>query len=357
MSVTTTPRREVGSSASELPQVPLAVSELGVVLGNKTILDAVDMTVPTGKTLALLGPSGCGKTTLLRTIAGLQPAASGHVLLGDEDVTHVNPERRGVGMVFQDGALFPHMDVGGNVGFGLTRRQRRTSAIADALRMVGLEGYGGRMPGTLSGGQQQRVALARALVTRPRVLLLDEPFSSLDAHLRTQVRSDVAGLLQALGVTAVVVTHDQEEAFLLGHEVAVMIGGRIHQQSTPATVYGSPATLEVAEFLGEANIISARGAGTHAQTWFGKVPLQDPAEGLVRVLVRPEHLIMTPGSDATVTAVEYYGHDAVSLLDGPSGVLRVRTMSVPPFGHGDTVSLRYDGPKARSYAANPSGYG
>lgn len=343
-------RPAAGSQPHLLPQASLKVLDLSVTLGGATILDRVDLTVPAGRTVALLGPSGCGKTTLLRTVAGLQPAATGRVLVDGDDITDTAPERRGVGMVFQDGALFPHMDVAANVGFGLTRRERRGSAVRDALDMVGLRRYGGRLPASLSGGQQQRVALARALVTRPRVLLLDEPFSSLDTHLRSQVRAEVAKLLRDLGITAVVVTHDQEEAFLLGHQVAVMIGGQIHQQASPAVVYESPTTTEVAEFLGDANMIEAEADGTHARTWFGPVPLQSPARGIVRLLVRPEHLVMTAGDDATVSAVEYYGHDAVSLLDGPSGTVRVRTMSAPPFSDGDLVGVRYAGPRAHSYA-------
>ncbi|MGI9017043.1 MAG: ABC transporter ATP-binding protein [Euzebya sp.] len=350
MTAALTHTADVVALTDDVTRVPLDITELSVSLGGAVILDRVSLSVPAGRTLALLGPSGCGKTTLLRAVAGLQDSTGGTVRLDGEDVTAVDAERRGVGMVFQDGALFPHMDVAANVGFGLSRRARRGDAVPGALALVGLDGFGGRMPATLSGGQQQRVALARALVTRPRVLLLDEPFSSLDANLRTQVRADVAALLRELAITAVVVTHDQEEAFLLGHEVAVMIQGRIHQQAAPEVIYESPASLEVAEFLGDANMIQATAQGDRAQTWFGTVPLQQPATGVVRVLIRPEHLAMSPGSDATVTAVEYYGHDAVSLLDGPHGAVRVRTMSAPPFGQGDRVGVSYVGPPAQGYS-------
>jgi iron(III) transport system ATP-binding protein len=338
-------------AAVELPHLPLEVAGARVVLGGATVLDRVSLRVAAGRTVALLGPSGCGKTTLLRAVAGLQPLDEGRVVLGGEDVTDVAPERRGVGMVFQDGALFPHLSVTANVGFGLPRRQRRGPAVDAALEMVGLGGFGDRMPATLSGGQQQRVALARALVTRPRVLLLDEPFSSLDATLRTQVRADVATLLRDLAITAVVVTHDQEEAFLLGHEVAVMIDGRIHQQATPAEVYDAPASAAVARFLGDANVVEAVAAGHRADTWFGEVPLRTPATGPVRLLIRPEHLAMgvPAGHRARVTAVEYYGHDAISVLAGPDGVVRVRTMSAPPFAAGAEVGLHYAGPPARTY--------
>jgi iron(III) transport system ATP-binding protein len=335
--------------------VPLSVQGARVALGGATVLDGVSLRVRPGGTVALLGPSGCGKTTLLRAVAGLQRLDAGRVSLGPEDVTGVPPERRGVGMVFQDGALFPHMTVARNVGFGLPRRDRRGPAVAEALELVGLAGYGDRMPSTLSGGQQQRVALARALVTRPRVLLLDEPFSSLDASLRTQVRAEVAALLRQLDTTAVVVTHDQEEAFLLGDEVAVMVAGRIHQQAPPAEVYEAPATPEVAAFLGDATMVEAVAAGAVARAWFGEVPLRQPADGPVRLLVRPEHLAMAPRPAAEalgrVAGVEYYGHDAVTVVAGAAGALRVRTMSVPLLPEGEAVGIRYVGPPAAAYPA------
>ena len=341
------------ASVDRAPAVAgLRVRGARVSLGGAEILKGVDVHVEAGRTLALLGPSGCGKTTLLRGIAGLQPLDAGTVTVGEDDLAGVAPERRGIGMVFQDGALFPHLDVAANVGFGLPRRRRRSVAVDDALEMVGLAGMGPRMPSTLSGGQQQRVALARALVTQPRVLLLDEPFSSLDAGLRTQIRADVARLLHDLSITAVVVTHDQEEAFLLGHEVAVMIAGRVHQQATPADLYAAPASRAVAEFLGDANLVRGDAAGATAGTWMGQVPLAAPTDGPIDVLIRPEHLRMSADGPFRVDAVEYYGHDAVTHLEGPRGWLRVRTMSLPTFRAGDAVDVAYEGPPASAYGVD-----
>lgn len=329
----------------------LAVDGARVALGGHEVLHGVGLTVPMGRTLALLGPSGCGKTTLLRAIAGLQALDAGTIRLGPTDVTDVPAERRGVGMVFQDGALFPHMDVATNVAFGLPRGADRRAPVEEALEMVGLAGFGPRMPATLSGGQAQRVALARAMVAQPRILLLDEPFSNLDAGLRAQIRADVAALLRDLGITSVVVTHDQEEAFLMGDEVAVMIDGRIHQQDVPSAVYHAPATREMALFLGEASLVRAEARGDVASCWLGPVPLAVAATGPVDLLIRPEHLRMEPGGHHTVAAVEYFGHDALTRLDGPEGAMAVRTMALPPYSVGDRVALRYAGPPAAGYPA------
>ena len=236
-----------------------------------------------GAIVALLGPSGCGKTTLLRTIAGLERLDGGEVRIGDAVVSgpgaHVPPERRRVGMVFQDWALFPHLTVAQNVGYGLPRVDRRGPRVEAALAMVGLAGLGDRSPGTLSGGQQQRVALARALAPEPGVLLLDEPFSNLDSALRVQVRTEVHQLLADLGVTTVFVTHDQEEAFVLGDEVAVMHEGAIVQQAEPATLYARPATPWVATFVGDANLVEATADGHTAATPVGPIALDAPGRG------------------------------------------------------------------------------
>ncbi|MCB1753802.1 MAG: ABC transporter ATP-binding protein, partial [Gammaproteobacteria bacterium] len=194
------------------------------------------------------------------------------------------------GMVFQDGALFPHLSVADNVAYGLPRAQRQSSRVSELLEMVGLAGYEPRLPGTLSGGQQQRVALARALAPHPAVLLLDEPFSSLDTGLRVQVRAEVHRLLREIGVTTIFVTHDQEEAFLLGERVAVLRDGTLEQVGTPIELYDRPASAWVAGFVGEANLVGAEARGTSATTPCGEVPLRVPATGSVEVLLRPEHL-------------------------------------------------------------------
>jgi iron(III) transport system ATP-binding protein len=318
------------------------------------VLRSVSLSVAPGSVVALLGPSGCGKTTLLRTIAGLERPDTGEVLVGDELLTSaaglVPPERRKVGMVFQDWALFPHLTVAANVGYGLSRAERRSGRVEESLALVGLEGLGGRRPGTLSGGQQQRVALARALAPRPSVLLLDEPFSNLDTALRVEVRTEVHRLLGDLGVTTIFVTHDQEEAFVLGDRVAVMRSGTIVQHATPAELYARPASAWVAGFVGEANLVAGVGRGGEASTPVGPVPLDAPFEGEVTVLLRPESIRLQHGTGATVRLVEFYGHDVVyevSLDDGSP--LRVRTGPGSGFARGDSVAVRFAGPPAPAW--------
>jgi iron(III) transport system ATP-binding protein len=343
----------------------IQVTNLRKSFGAVPVLEGVDLTVPAGSVVALLGPSGCGKTTLLRTIAGLERADAGDIRIGGRLVagpgTHVAPERRRVGMVFQDWALFPHLTVAQNVGYGLPRRDRKGRRIDEVLAMVGLEGAGPRSPGTLSGGQQQRVALARALAPRPGVLLLDEPFSNLDATLRIQVRSEVHRLLTELDVTTAFVTHDQEEAFLLGDEVAVVRGGRVVQQAPPSDLYTRPATPWVAAFVGDANLVDGVATGHRASTALGAVPLDRAERGDVRVLLRPEELRLDPldgssspsGAAATVELREYYGHDTVYVVRADGGPeVRVRAGSVPRFRRGDRVAVRYDGPPAVAFAAD-----
>ncbi len=327
--------------------------------GDVLVLRDVDIRVDPGTTVALLGPSGCGKTTLLRIVAGLERPDGGEIAVGGRTLTgpgtFVPPERRRVGMVFQDWALFPHLSVARNVAYGLPRAERTSAAVDRVLDMVGLTGMGDRAPGTLSGGQQQRVALARALAPRPAVLLLDEPFSNLDSALRVRVRAEVAALLADLAITCVFVTHDQDEAFVLGGEVAVMHAGRVIQQDHPAMLYSRPATPWVASFVGDANLVDGEAAGEVATTPVGTVPLAAESNGPVQVLLRPEELRVENGSsggDATVTLVEFYGHDTVYVVALDSGVthpLRVRVGSAPVFVRGDRVSVRYAGPPAVAY--------
>jgi iron(III) transport system ATP-binding protein len=245
-----------------------------------------------------------------------------------------------------------------NVGYGLPRAQRRGARVEAALAMVGLGGLGGRSPGTLSGGQQQRVALARALAPEPGVLLLDEPFSNLDSALRVQVRTEVHQLLAQLGITTVFVTHDQEEAFVLGDEVAVMHGGRIVQQAPPSALYARPASPWIAAFVGDANLVEGTASGRSAATDVGAVALEDVRDGDVRVVLRPECLRLrrpdepAAGVPATVELCEYYGHDTVYLVRPDGGEpLRARAGSVPRFGRGDRVAVAYHGPPAVAYPA------
>jgi iron(III) transport system ATP-binding protein len=333
--------------------------------GGPPVLHGVDIEVDAGATLALLGPSGCGKTTLLRTVAGLEVPDPGTVVVGDRTVVGpgvlVPPERRRVGLVFQDGALFPHLSVARNVGFGLPRGDRRSSErIEDALRIVGLDGLGERMPSTLSGGQRQRVALARAIAPRPGVLLLDEPFSNLDAALRVQVRAEVHALLLGLGMTAVFVTHDQDEAFVLGDTVAVMRDGRVVQVGIPQELYLRPADRWVASFVGHANLLPGRADGAVAATALGPVELDRPARGPVEVLARPEQLeLVTDGSGragatGTVELVEYVGHDTTYVVRVDGAEYRVRVASAPACGRGDRVGLRHRGGPAHAFPSEPA---
>ncbi len=327
---------------------PVAVAGLHKTFDGTPVLSGVQLTVPAGGAVALLGPSGCGKTTLLRLIAGLEEPDAGEVRIGGELVSgpgvHVPPERRRVGMVFQDWALFPHLSVARNVAYGLPRAADRSARVERALEMVGMGGLGHRQPDTLSGGQQQRVALARALAPRPAVILLDEPFSNLDTDLRIRVRNDVQELLRDLDMTTIFVTHDQEEAFVMGDEVAVMERGAIRQQAPPAVLYDRPATRWVAGFVGDANFVAGTAVGALAETAVGWVPLVEPHDGPCDVLVRPENLSIEPGDPGTVAAVDFYGHDTTYDVAIGDHLLRVRAIATPRFARGESVALRYVGP-------------
>jgi iron(III) transport system ATP-binding protein len=312
----------------------------------------------------VLGLSGCGKTTLLRVIAGLERAERGELRLAtttlDDGHSFVPPERRSVGYVPQEGALFPHLSVAGNVGFGLPRRERRGAAVTDLLEMVGIAHLADRLPHELSGGEQQRVALARALARRPQALLLDEPFSSLDATLRTRVREEVHSLLREQGVTTVLVTHDQEEALSLADSVAVLRDGRIVQQGAPAELYEHPADERLARFLGVVNVLDASFVGEAAQTPLGTLALRgehDPAGESGFVMLRPEQLQVravtgeqpdAEGLGGTVEACRYYGHDALLEISpergGAAGPLIVRVSGDQALAPGTRVRVLARGP-------------
>ncbi len=307
----------------------LSVTDLRKGYAGRPVLEGLSLEVPAGSLTAVLGLSGCGKTTLLRVIAGFERAQAGSVSLAgrtlDDGRTYVPPERRGIGYVPQEGALFPHLSVEANVGFGLSRRERRGDAVAGLLEMVGIAPLAGRLPHELSGGEQQRVALARALACRPQALLLDEPFSSLDASLRARVREEVHELLREQGVTAVLVTHDQEEALSLADTVAVLRDGHIVQQGTPFELYEQPADERLARFLGAVNVIDASFQDGTARTSLGALPVRgEHGAGSGLVMVRPEQLDVrprtghadaaagaSPSLEGRVEQCRYYGHDAL----------------------------------------------
>jgi len=294
--------------------------------GGPAVLAGVDLTVPSGAIVALLGTSGCGKTTLLRLIAGFEAPEVGRVVLGervlDAPGIHVPAEQRQIGYVPQEGTLFPHLTVSANVGFGLTRAERRSGRVAEALALTGLTGLEARYPSDLSGGQQQRTALARALAPRPGLILLDEPFAALDMALRRTVSADVVALLRANGATAILVTHDPQEAFISADLVAVMRRGMIAQCANPATLYRSPVDVDVARLTGETIFLDAMLCDGRAATVLGSLRVQAdaPRSGPASVLLRPEQIRLAAQGDGIavhVTASKFRGdHTLVTVRAG-----------------------------------------
>ncbi|MCA9878361.1 MAG: ABC transporter ATP-binding protein [Thermomicrobiales bacterium] len=339
--------------SAEPPALALRCQGVSKRFGGVTVADGLNLEVQPGEFCALLGPSGCGKTTSLRLIAGFETLDAGSIAIGNRVVASAGdgpawampPEQRRVGMVFQDYALFPHLSVRENVAFGLDRRNQ--VAVGEALDLVGLEAMADRLPAQLSGGQQQRVALARALAPRPDILLLDEPFSNLDAGLRSQVRAEVRDIVREAGATAVLVTHDQEEALCLADRVAIMLGGRVAQVGPPEEVYLRPSTREVADFLGEAQYLPGVAEGRQVRCLLGDAPLYAPHHGPATVMVRPESLSLCAddGAQGTVRARQYLGHSyllTVRLDAGPEVTVRAGPHGAPLVG--DRVCVRLLGP-------------
>jgi thiamine transport system ATP-binding protein len=324
--------------------------------GDVTALESASLTVEPGEFFTLVGPSGCGKTTTLRAIAGFEEPNAGTVRIGGEDVSHRPPERRDVGVVFQSYALFPHLSVRENVGYGLNFRDPpgdvgREERVTELLDLVDMGGMGDRDPADLSGGQRQRVALARALAPGPELLLLDEPLSALDARLRERLRVTVRAIQRELGITTVYVTHDQTEALAISDRVAVVTEGRIEQVGSPETVYREPATRFVAEFVGDNNLFDGEVTETEpprVAVGDARIPLPAGAEpsagATVTAAVRPEHLRLGDGEttlDATVANVEFLG-DAYRLhCEWADSTLLVKTTD--RVGVGERVSLAVDG--------------
>jgi spermidine/putrescine ABC transporter ATP-binding subunit len=318
----------------------IAVRNVTKRFGHHAAVDNVSVEIGEGEFFALLGPSGCGKTTLLRMLAGFETPSEGEINIEGRDMSDTEPNKRPVNMVFQSYAVFPHMNVERNVGYGLrvtgvpveeTRRR-----VAEALALVKLTGFEGRMPSQLSGGQRQRVALARALVKRPKVLLLDEPLSALDAKLREAMRLELVRLQNTVGITFVIVTHDQDEALSMANRIAVMEGGKIRQVAPPAELYEFPASRFVADFIGKMNLFEAKVAGSAdgkilldiaGLERFG-VPFDGTARGEIAIAVRPEKIRLDReppangriGVRGTVTEVAYYGGESTVFLDNPTGV-------------------------------------
>jgi iron(III) transport system ATP-binding protein len=344
----------------------LSIGDLWKGYAGTAVLQGVELEVQPGSLTAVLGLSGCGKTTLLRVIAGFERAERGTVALGDRTLddghTYTPPEKRSIGYVPQEGALFPHLSVQENVGFGLPRGERRGKGVSGLLEMVGIAPLARRLPHELSGGEQQRVALARALARRPQALLLDEPFSSLDASLRSRVREEVHALLREQGVTTVLVTHDQEEALSLADVVAVLRDGRIVQHATPAELYERPADERLARFLGAVNVIEAHFDDGRARTPIGTFELREAPTGADArtgaVMVRPEQLEVrvrgdggdAPGLHGRVQECRYYGHDALLHIEpeesGVTDVLLARVRGEQALAVGTRVTVAGHGPVA-----------
>ena len=336
----------------------------------------VTLEIRHGEFFTLLGPSGCGKTTLLRTVAGFADLDTGQIRFGERRIDTLPPHRRNTGMVFQNYAIFPNLTVAGNVAYGLKARSMPAAAIAErvaaALRLVHLDGYDERWPHQLSGGQLQRVAIARALVIEPEVLLLDEPLSNLDAKLRVEMRGEIRELQQKLGITALYVTHDQEEALAISDRIAVMRGGALEQVGPPASIYARPATPFVAEFMGTTNLIAgkiAEALGGRIRIAAGGIVLEAQAQGhaagaAVMASLRPETLrLLPPGEtppsgwarlEATVARVELLGAlTRVELATQAGMPLKLAMLDLPPqqVAPGKTVALAYDPARVAVFAA------
>jgi iron(III) transport system ATP-binding protein len=314
-------------------------------LGGRVVVDDLSLSLRAGQVTCLLGPSGCGKTTTLRMIAGVDRPDMGHILIDGQDVTLTPPEARGVGLMFQDFALFPHLTVAQNVGFGLTGdKAARASRAGELLEKVGLSGFGDKHPHELSGGEAQRVALARALAPRPRVMLMDEPFSGLDNRLRDGIRDATLAVLKAEGTAVLLVTHEPDEAMRMADEIALMRAGRIVQQGAPYNVYNAPVDKAAAAFFSDINVIRGKVQGALTATPFGDFLTPGHADGTrVEIIIRPQHLKIdfdragrgpnpTPsdGTPArgTVTRARYMGRESLVdfAMDFEGAVL---TASVP----------------------------
>ena len=317
----------------------LEINDVSVSFGDTEVLSDISLEHESKQLLAVLGASGAGKSTLMRLIAGFDSVGGGSIVLDGEILSDssktVAPERRSIGIVPQDSALFPHLNVSQNIGFGLSglSKEAKAERVGELLRLIRMEEFASRMPQELSGGQVQRVALARALAPRPKLVLLDEPFSALDAELRGQLREEVRQVLRAEGATAVLVTHDQEEALSLADRVAVLREGKIIQVGSPSEIYNSPADVGIATFLGESVLVDGKVSGGKILTDLGSLSaLNNVAEGATGVVaIRSENFYLQPNptGDSEVVGRVFFGHDALVEVQTPK--LRIRARSNGPF--------------------------
>lgn len=335
----------------------LEISHLNVTLGNKLILNDLSFSLAEGQIAALLGPSGCGKTTLLRSIAGLIQPTHGTVRFGSQLVSLSSlvlpSHKRKLGYVPQEGALFPHLSVAQNIAFGLNRstftKDQIRQTVKEMLGLIELQGFENRMPSQLSGGQQTRVALARALAIKPAIVLLDEPFSALDAELRGDLRSDVIDLLRAHNATAILVTHDREEALVSADVVALMREGQIIQQGSPKAVYSAPISLETAIGTGDALVLDATKMADGSTAYLFNSSSKSTAVETGHIVIRPEEIKIDRNlSSATalglIEKIDYYGHDAMVSLKISGQALMVRIPGPFDFVLGEQVSVHHAGP-------------
>jgi putative spermidine/putrescine transport system ATP-binding protein len=322
----------------------LEIRDVSKVFSTTVAVDTFSLTVANGELVTLLGPSGSGKSTLLRMIGGFERASSGSILIDGDEVSRLPPEKRPTGMVFQSHALWTHMNVFKNIAFGLKLRRLAQSEVTDrveaVLELVGLKGFGTRMTNQLSGGQQQRVALARSLVLEPKILLLDEPFASLDQHLRERLREEVRDIQQRLKITTLFVTHGQDEALALSDRIVVMRDGRVEQVAPPDIVYREPATPFVAGFIGTMNLVE----GTVANGTFSRASFTVPlpvGDGPAILAMRPESITLAAGSQATIHRVTDYGTHGLVDIDLPDGT-RIKSMinDARAFEAGQSVDLK-----------------
>jgi iron(III) transport system ATP-binding protein len=336
----------------------LEVSHLDVKFGDRKVISDLSFSLSSGEIASLLGPSGCGKTTLLRAIAGLLTPSGGTIRLGTQLVglssLSLAPHKRSTGYVPQQGALFPHLNVARNIAFGIDKKKFSRSQIesrtSEMLELIGMSGYEQAMPTELSGGQQTRVALARALAIKPKMVLLDEPFSALDAHLRNELRADVIALLRSLGATAILVTHDREEALVASDKVILMRAGTIAQYGSPEDVYENPTSPEIAVSTGDAMILPAQQSLDGTVSYPLNAIANNAGGSKGYVVIRPEEVVVSQqssvGMKAKLLALDYFGHDAMLTfsLAHTSELIKVRVVGHSGYSVGETLSLSHEGP-------------